>query len=192
MNNSIQYSWNTLKTCISKNLSADSISSLNAGMLLETVNFCGKLSLHLIHFVFNGSFSCSYHEKFKSHASLYMCFPVRVAGDISPSGSKVDANCFNIPIFDCSFTGMPISYLIVSFDLSQGIPNILQSVARFPNSCFEYESSDKWSSSVSSSSLAFECHLYNSIHASPKIFSDVSLIFLTFSTVTYPVTMSST
>ena len=77
-------------------------------MLLETANFCGKLSLHLIHFVFNGSVRCSSHESFESHASLYMCLPVSVAGDISPIWSKVDTNCFNIPIFDCSFTGMPI------------------------------------------------------------------------------------
>ena len=130
--------------------------------------------------------------KVLNHMFLYMSFTVSVTGDISPSGPKIDAKCFNIPLFDCSFTGILRSTPIVSFDLSQDIPNILQSLARVPNSCFAYESSDKCSSCVSSSSSAFECHLCNSIHASPKTFSDVSLIFLTFSTVTYPVTMSST
>ena len=161
-------------------------------MLLETSNFFGKLLLHLIHFVLNGSVSYSSHESFRSHAALYMSFPMSAAGDINPSGSKIDAKCFNIPLFDCSLTGISRSTPNVSFDLSQGIPYILQSVARVLNSCFAYESSDECSSCVSSSSLAFMCHLCNSIHASPKIFSDVFLIFLTFSTFTCPVTMSST
>ena len=117
--------------------------------------------------------------KVLDHMPLYKCSSLWVNRDINPSELNIHPKCFNIPLLDCLFTGISRfnSKRIFWFNLSQGIPNILQPVARVPNSSFVYESSDECSSCVCSSFFAFECHLRNSIPASPMIFSDISLIF---------------
>lgn len=101
-------------------------------------------------------------------------FQMHNSTDINLSGLKIHAKCFNISPFPCFL-------LFISFDLSQGITNILRSVGQVPNFCFAYESLNECSSCVFSSFFTFEFCLCDSIPASPKISFDISLIFLTFS-----------
>ena len=118
-----------------------------------------------------------------------MSFPVSETGDINPSGSKIDANSFNIPLFYCSFTGISGSTQNVSFDLSQRIYNILQSVARVPFLHMKVQINDflvflpvPWHLN------ATYVILYMILQ---RFFLMFFFIFLTFSAVTSPVTMSS-
>ena len=94
--------------------------------------FCTFDEQHHTIQLLNSFVSCSCLESFRSHSSLYMSLPVNVTCDINPSGSKIDAKCFNILLFSCYFNGISRSTPNVSFDLSQGIPNIWQSVGWVP------------------------------------------------------------
>ena len=91
----------------------------------QNLNLCGKLSLHFHSILCLYQFcSVSSHQSFRSHASLYMSFTESVTIDANLTGSKIDAQCYNIPLFDSPFTS-----------ILRSIPNLLIQTKIFQISC---------------------------------------------------------
>ena len=122
-----------------------------------------------------------------------MCFPLRVIGNTSPTGSYILARLHRSSLFvmACSIYGIPT--LTSFFCLFQVKPKRLHS-ERFNglSYCLANVSSSSALTLLSSSSSAFECHLCEVNLASLKILVTPSLTSLALVIVEFPLRKSST